>query len=208
MQSVFIILLGCNIYSILMNRLETSFNHIELIKKNFKPEFDNSFRLQYEGNFLGISSSYSTLETIFQSKTKITWFLSGGIKFAHPGAKSEASIMKSHIDRFINSKSLSSDMGSNIEWDFVLDDLSTNTAENFIRASDFLNRTTNSYDSVYIVTSDFHYERASMMMRLVDQSREYKWILGDAEEHNSRSMEKVHIQNVYSDITKARMSLR
>ena len=46
------------------------------------------------------------------------------------------------------------------------------------------------------------------MMRLVDQSREYKWILGDAEEHNSRSMEKVHIQNVYSDITKARMSLR
>ena len=69
MQNIFIILLGCNIYSILMNRLETSFNHI-----------------------------YS----LNNSVNKITWFLSGGIKFNHPGAKSEASIMKSYIDKIID----------------------------------------------------------------------------------------------------------
>lgn len=195
-----ILLAGCHITSIINNRLETSFNYIESLKKNFKPELFNDYRVQYYGNLLN-----SPVEI------KITWFLSGGIKFSHPGAKSEASIMKYHIDRFISSKfssSTKSNLDYNIEWDFVLDEISTNTAENFIWASDFLNQTSNLFDSVYIVTSDFHYERASMMMGLIDTSREYKWILGDVEEHNSREMEKIHIKNVYSDVTKARLSLR
>jgi uncharacterized SAM-binding protein YcdF (DUF218 family) len=190
MHSVLIILLGCNIYSILKNRVDTSFNHIEQIHQKFFEQ------------------------------TKITWFLSGGIKNNHPGAKSEASIMKSQIDNNINLRFLSGNIGSNyigsdkintftyssgnnIKWDFVLDELSTNTAENFIRASDFLNRTSSSFDSVYIVTSDFHYKRASMMMNLIDPSRQYHWILGDKELSDSRSWEEVHIQNVHSDVSKA-----
>jgi hypothetical protein len=204
-----------------MNRLETSFNHIKSLNKHFEMETNGNYEPIYKENIIGIISNHTNMKTTFQNKNKIninininvnvniniTWFLSGGVKFSHPGAKSEASVMKSHIDKFISSKfsSLESDF---IKWDFVLDKLSTNTAENFIRASDFLNQTTNSYDSVYIVTSDFHYERASKMMGLIDQSREYKWILGDAEEHYSRSMEKIHIKNVYSDVKKARTLIR
>lgn len=212
MYSVFIILLGCNINSILKNRLETSFNYINVLNKNLLDFVSTPNTIYNAPMDIGYNTPYNTLyknpDLILEAKTKITWFLSGGIKYSHPGAKSEASIMKSHIDDFIRTKFTSQPNSKLIEWDFVLDELSTNTAENFIRASVFLNHTSNTYDSVYIVTSNFHYERASMMMGLVDQSREYKWILGDAEEHNSRSMEKIHIKNVHSDVTKARVSLK
>lgn len=199
MQNILIILLGCNIYSILKNRVDTSFNHIELIHQNSQ-------------------QTQTQTQSESQIQTKITWFLSGGIKNNHPGAKSEASIMKSHIDNNINMR-FSSGFGKtektgktntkshspsyDIQWDFVLDELSTNTAENFIRASDFLNRTSNTFDSVYIVTSDFHHKRASMMINLIDPSRQYNWILGNAELSDSRKWEEVHIQNVHSDVSKA-----
>ena len=120
--------------------------------------------------------------------------------------------MKSYIDDYINMKfqsgssrinSNTNSKRTNIQWDFVLDELSTNTAENFIRASDFLNKTSISFDSVYIVTSDFHHKRASMMINLIDPSRQYKWILGDMELSDSRRWEEVHIQNVHSDVSKA-----
>ena len=173
MNSIFIILLGCNIYSILINRLETSFKHIE--------------------------SRYSNSN----QPTKITWFLSGGIKNNFPGAKTEASIMKSKIDNIINLKYVLTD--SKLTWDFVIDDKSTNTAENFIRASEYLNDTTvtNNYDSVYIVTSDFHYNRANLMVGLIDSSRQYDWILGEIEQSDSRYWESIHIKNVYDDVNKA-----
>lgn len=213
MQHILIILLGCNIYSILMNRLETSFKYIEFIHHN---------SIKNKNNLIDIYPDEIAFENRFMGKlqpkqTQITWFLSGGIKNNHlknnhSGAKSEASIMKSHIDDYINMKfqsgssrtnSNSNSKGTNIQWDFVLDELSTNTAENFIRASDFLNKTSISFDSVYIVTSDFHHKRASMMINLIDPSRQYKWILGDMELSDSRRWEEVHIQNVHSDVSKA-----
>ena len=144
-QNIFIILLGCNIQSILMDRLNASFNFIDLLNQNHKSNND-SFEI------------------------KITWFLSGGIKFSYPNAKTEASLMQTQVENFMSSKI---PINSNIDWDFVLDELSTNTAENFVRASNFLNQT-KTYDSVYIVTSNYHTERAKLMMNLIDQSRQYQ----------------------------------
>lgn len=208
MQNILIILLGCNIYSILMNRLETSFKYIELIHQNSVQNLNNFIGIHPDGNIFENRFGADILPT----QTKITWFLSGGIKNNHHGAKSEASIMKSYIDNYIdtrfqsetgkiNRNSISDDY--TIQWDFILDELSTNTAENFIRASYFLNRTSTIFDSVYIVTSDFHHKRASMMINLIDPSRPYNWILGDKELSDSRRWEEVHIQNVYSDVSKA-----
>ncbi len=87
--------------------------------------------------------------------------------------------------RKINTKNM-------FEWDYVLDEKSTNTVENFIQASQFLNTTTKTFDSVYVITYDFHYTLTQTMLKLIDSSRNYKWILGDLEERDSRYWEFVN----------------
>lgn len=216
-MNIFIILLGCNIYSILQNRLETSFRYIELISSNSIVEYSNdNYNVYKDLNLLyskfesktklsGVDYSFNHLDMIkkkVNSPIKITWFLSGGIKNDSSGLKSEASIMKSLIDRYIQMK-FSSDFLNTFMWDYVLDELSTNTAENFIRASDYLNKTSTTYDSIYVVTSDFHYARANLMIKQIDPSRNYQWILGDTELPDSRHWEKIHLTNVGSDVSKA-----
>ena len=66
MKSVLLILLGCNITSLLMDRVMTAINFIENNQNNFN---------------------------------KITWYLSGGIKY--DGKLSEAVIMKSELENLI-----------------------------------------------------------------------------------------------------------
>lgn len=208
-MNILFILLGCNIYSLLLNRLVTSFKFIE----------ENIHQYQ--------SINYSYTNTTNQSlslsnptnPTQITWFLSGGIKNNFEGAKSEASLMKSQIDNFISlkyntkvSKSNSHEYDNFVsknrfDWDFILDEKSTNTAENFIWASQFLNTTTKPFDSVYVITSAFHYHRAKTMLNLIDPSRNFKWILGNKEEPDSRYWESIHINNVNSDVSKAKNKL-
>ena len=83
----------------------------------------------------------------------------------------------------------------------------TNTAENFIWASQFLNTTFQEFDSIYVVTSAFHHERASVMFKLIDPSRNYNWILGNVEEKDSRYWETKHIVNALSDVEKAKAKL-
>lgn len=200
-MNILLILLGCNIESILMNRLEASFRFIE-----------NDL---HSANELCIVSN--PLMDLFELQntptTQITWFLSGGIKNNFKGAKTEASILKSQIDNNISLKS-TNDIDTTIQtqfegikWNFVLDEKSTNTAENFIWASQFIN-TTSVFNDIYVVTSDFHYQRASRMLKLIDPSRNFKWILGDLEEKDSRYWESIHIQNVESDVAKARVKLQ
>ena len=95
-----------------------------------------------------------------------------------------------------------------IYWNFVLDEESTNTAENFIRASTFLNASDLVYNEVYVVTSEFHKPRAKLMLDLIDNSREYKWILGKYKQSDSEYWESVHIQNVFDDINNAKKCIR
>lgn len=194
-MNILLILLGCNIYSILLNRLETSFKFIEdTINTN---------------NNIGFNTTTFT-NSIFE-QNKFTWFLSGGIKNNFLGAKSEASIMKSQINNIIDLRyNLDKQHNNNkvkFGWNFVLDEKSTNTAENFIWASHFLNTTEEKFDSVYIITSDFHYKRAQTMLNLIDPSKTFKWILADLEEKDSRYWETIHIKNVGSDVSKAKSKL-
>lgn len=204
------ILLGCNIYSILFNRLETSLKFIETEVNNIQNQNITSF------------SSFPTQDDLFLNNktTKITWFLSGGIKKngakVKAESKSEASIMKSQINNIIdlkykkNEKSINNfnhNLNSNLIWDYVLDEKSTNTAENFIWASHFLNTTNQVFDSIYVVTSAFHYSRSKKILDLIDSSKHFKWILGDLEEKDSRYWESIHIKNVPSDVLKAKKQL-
>jgi hypothetical protein len=145
-----------------------------------------------------IKSTVDYVEKNYDSSTKITWFLSGGIK--NPQASyeiSEASIMKSKIEDFMN----------NPVHEFVLDERSTNTAENFIWASNYLNNTSQEFDSIYVSTSAFHFERANLMLNLIDPTKQYQWILSDLEEKDSRYWESIHINNIHNDIYKAKSKL-
>lgn len=199
-MNIFIILLGCNIYSILLNRIETS---LEFIKNNYLEQ---------------------------NKPITITWLLSGGIKSSSQmtqenssqenpsisSAKSEAYLMKLLLEQKIgeqfvpNSNQINYDGGwkrigskKSINWSFVLDENSTNTAENFLFATRFLNSTTTKYEQIWVGTSDYHYKRASKLLGYFDSSREYKWILADLENDDSRYWESIHIRNTYSDYLKA-----
>ena len=201
-MNILLILLGCNIYSILLNRLETSFKFIDTnINTN------NNIGINIKTN---TNTTTTTLPISIFEQNKITWFLSGGIKNnLEEGAKSEASIMRNQINNIIDFR-YNLDAKQNrakLGWNYVLDEKSTNTAENFIWASQYLNTTDESFDAIYIITSAFHFKRASTMLNLIDPSRNFKWILGDLEEKDSRYWESVHINNVGSDVSKAKSKL-
>jgi len=189
-MNLLIILLGCNIMQILHDRLDSMF------------KFTRDMREHTDTN----------------SIINITIFLSGGIKNNFPGAKSEASVMRSLIGTSINKKPLGHQdifyqqihqkIRKKMEWNFVLDEESVNTAENFVRASMFLNSSGSTYDDVYVVTSEYHKPRAKLMLDLIDSSREYKWILGPYKQIDSEYWESIHIRNVLDDIDKAKKSVR
>jgi hypothetical protein len=178
MNFILIILLGSNVNDILLNRIEVAEHFLRNINTN--------------------------------TNTNIDWFLSGGIKFGNP--KSNPKLVSAVVSEAVTvselepeaeavsmqrliQKQLSDIKGQS----YILDTLSTNTAQNFIRASNYYNQTASKYSDVYIVTSDFHKERASKLMNYIDPTNKFKWILGSAELHDSRSMELVHMRNVYSD---------
>ncbi len=187
-MNILMIFLGCNINSLLLNRLEASFNFIEQSMNNDICSIPNYFNNLYD-----------------TSNSHITWFLSGGIKNNFKGAKSEASILKSQIDNNIRLKYKDTILSENeTNWNFILDEKSTNTAENFIMASKFINTTSQVFDNIYVITSAFHFPRASYMLKIIDPSINLKWILGNLEEKDSKYWETIHIKNVESDVIKAR----
>jgi hypothetical protein len=143
-----------------------------------------------------VITSINFIENNLNNFNKITWYLSGGIKF--DGQLSEASIMQNELNKLIESRNLS----TTISYEYILDELSTNTAENFYRTSNYLNTSYEEYDDVYIITSNFHHNRANLMISLIDPSRNYNWILGNLQQHDSIYWENIHIKNVHNDVNK------
>jgi hypothetical protein len=131
------------------------------------------------------------------ANTTIDWFLSGGIK--QGGAVSEAELMVRMIESKISGN-------NNTNWNYILDTVATNTAENFIIANQTLN--ISEYDDIFIVTSDFHHTRANIMASKVFAGQQIKWILSSLEEPDSRYWEKIHIKNVDSDVKKSMDKMR
>jgi len=172
-MKIFIIFLGCNIFNILLDRVDTFSN---FIKNNYLNNIDHN---------------------------EITLFLSGGIKNldllkeTEPETETEADIINYHIKKIIDNNN-----NTNLNWNIILDKKSTNTVENFIKASEFINISSIQYDKIYIVTSNFHYKRAKMILDIIDNSKNYEWILGNLELEYSRYWENIHIKNIFSDIEK------
>jgi hypothetical protein len=127
------------------------------------------------------------------ANTTIDWFLSGGIK--EGGAVSEAELMVRMIELH------SSSMENSSNWNFILDTVATNTAENFIIANQTLNMS--AYSDIFIVTSDFHHTRANAIANKIFNLQRISWILSPLEEPDSRYWERIHIKNVDADVKKS-----
>ena len=135
------------------------------------------------------------------NETNMNWFLSGGIKNANEdNTVTEAQKMADQLTSHTNPSH---------KWNYIMDTLSTNTAENFIMAKKHLDTNDINYSAVYIITSKFHYKRASKMVKRIFTNNPFKgegiqWILADVELDDSLYWEKIHIKNVDADVDKAR----
>jgi len=139
-----------------------------------------------------IKKSVEFAKNAAASETRIDWFLSGGIKNPAEDTVSEAEKMAQMI-------SINGTLGS---WNFIRDDQATNTAENFLMVQNKV--VLSDYSEVYVITSEFHYERAKKIANRIIEGYEFNWLLAPEELHDSRYWEKVHIKNVDSDVRKAK----
>jgi hypothetical protein len=134
-----------------------------------------------------------------ERNVEIDWFLSGGIKNPSESTVSEAYKMSQMI-----SSSDDFTYGSSKEnWNYILDEVSTNTAENFIMVKKLLENNPGKYSKVYVVTSEFHFGRASKFADKIIENNDFEWVLDEQELHDSRYWETIHIKNVDNDINKA-----
>lgn len=163
MLTILIILLGCNITTILYDRIYAA---------------------------LTISTTYPDAQ--------IDWFLSGGIKNPSQHNTSEAEKMRQAIYQ----QNINNTQAMN-PWNYVYDTISQNTAENFIMAERYLKKNGSQYDRVYVVTSQFHYERAKQMQELILPGANLEWVLSPMEMSDSYYWEKIHIKNVEQDVERA-----
>ena len=123
------------------------------------------------------------------------WILTGGYKGDNPdNLPTEAEVMKSQLQNYTFEKYNFTN--------YLIDRNSTNTVENFLFVSKYL-KSNDYYDSIYVVTSDFHHPRANMILSKIIPNNDFKWILGKEEELDSRYWERVHMKNIDSDIDKA-----
>ncbi len=180
MKTTLIVLLGCNILSILYDRVNTA---TEFVAQNY---FSNS-----QSGLFGFLKK--------KSKHKVDWFLTGGIKSdfnLSKNTKPEAEIMMDEIKKH--------NFPSN---NFIIDTNSTNTAENFIFLYKYLTNDTLgskfNYDEVYIVTSKFHHQRAKQMIDHIIPTNNFKWLLGNEETKDLIFWENYHIKNAERDVYRA-----
>ena len=138
-----------------------------------------------------ISTTLAQINQI-QADTKILFF-SGGVKNSDSDDVSEASKTYSVF---------STNIPYSNNWEFVLDEESTNTAENIIRAYQYVSE--KNIDTIYISTSEFHYERAKLFAQLIFPANvDISWILSPYKTYDFVYWERIHIKNVHSDVNNA-----
>jgi hypothetical protein len=153
---------------------------------------------------------YAALSYISNTATdEVVWFITGGVKNAIAGnLQSESEQMREKIDK-------SQYNNDNI----ILDDKARNTAENFAYLAKWLLETyeTTKKDYEYeivITTSDFHQERASMILNGIfknantktntNKNTKIQWNLSKTESCSyCWSDERIHMRNVEQDVNNA-----
>jgi DUF218 domain len=131
---------------------------------------------------------------------QVDWFLSGGanIDIPIPEPISESKYMYKVISNIhINGTS------SMNTWNYIYDDVSQSTAENFIMIDKYLQTNGSQYDRIYLVTSQFHYNRANKIQQLVSPETNFDWVLSPSKLEDSEYWEQMHVKNIEADVAKA-----
>jgi hypothetical protein len=127
---------------------------------------------------------------------------SGGIKYAESGgnAAREQSSLESEARKM--QKLVEPGEPYFNQWNYILDERSTNTAENFVYVRSLLEQ--EAFQKVYVVTSDFHAPRAQRIADgIIGNANPIEWIVAPLEFGDFRAMEQVHMRNVHNDINAA-----
>lgn len=135
--------------------------------------------------------AFNNTEIFSPEYNSIHWVLTGGIKNPEINTVSEAEIMAGYVAHRETPMT---------NWEYYLDEVSTNTAENFVMIKNHLNYSVIDYSDVYVVTSGFHYERAKKFSDIIIPNNNFNWILGTIKENNSDYWERIHMKNIQNDI--------
>lgn len=128
--------------------------------------------------------------------TNVHWLLSGGIKNPLESSMTEAFKMSKVIAR--------KNLEERRKWTYIMDEDSTNTAENLVMVKAWLKSSENEYESVVFVTSAFHRLRASVIAdEILEGEFSYDWVLSPLELPDSKYWEGVHIKNAKKDARNA-----
>ncbi len=189
MNNILIIILGCSLLNILHDRIFTTVEHVSKITD-----------YQGDGKILS-SSQLSKINKVNQinlvNQYHIDWILTGGIKEQKKAnQKTESEIMYEELLKYNFPNS-----------NYIFDYNSTNTAENFIFVSNYLQQekehTYKNYSNIYVVTSDFHQPRANMILSKIIPNNNFTWVVAPLETEHLRFWEKYHIPNVDRDVERA-----
>jgi len=131
------------------------------------------------------------------NETSVNWFLSGGIKHLTEDVLTESEKMAAQIMEFEKTYI------HNTKWNYIYDKVATNTAENFIMVKKHLDEIPVEYSKIFVVTSNFHYNRAKKIAEQIIDGNKIDWVLSNAELQDSRYWENIHIKNVDTDVEKA-----
>jgi len=127
---------------------------------------------------------------------EIILFISGGVKHALVNDSSvRGETEASRASRWFEFENVT----------IVLDELATNTAENFAYLKRWVNETYSAGEmpSIVVTTSDFHQDRAERIFQGILPEISPQWNLSKSDCSQCWSDERVHIKNVESDIMKA-----
>jgi uncharacterized SAM-binding protein YcdF (DUF218 family) len=147
-----------------------------------------------------IQTAIQLSEILTPDYQQIDWFLSGGIKDKSAMGAVGGAIAVAEADK-METRILTH--GVNDNWHFIKDYASTNTAENFKMVERQMEIQT--YTKIFVVTSDYHFERAKLFADILIPQNDFEWVLAKKEERNSRQMEQLHLKNVMNDIAKLGM---
>ena len=131
--------------------------------------------------------------------TKTTIYLSGGIKKYSANQITESSLMYDELNKNVyNFKDIQ----------VIMDEKSTNTAENFVYLKKWINKNYLFKEFNYvIITSDYHEKRVMKLFNGIFQNIQPKFVLSNSNCIDCWKDEIIHIKNVENDIKKALLLL-
>lgn len=121
----------------------------------------------------------------FKDET-VYWYLSGGIKHY---------LDESNEPEALQMLNMLQDVNDDLK---IIDVRAKNTAENFVYFRLWLKDM--NINDIYIVTSEFHYNRAKQLLDGIIGDNDYKWILSKMLYGGYRGDERIHSKNINKDI--------